>query len=229
MKTLVSHLLLLAIFLFSFHPSTLDYTFDPENLTIFHRDLRLDLPLTYLGERSSQIQLNAYFDKNKVVMDWTESRVEDTEEYSLARSEDGENWLNIAGFRVMDEEKGIKNFHLEDINLKADTYEYRLKKIKKNGEISFSNKVKVLLTLPQLIKVYPNPILDNVLIEVPGSDSNYNIEMSDAAGKNLIQKAVGGQASTQKISIKTGYLPKGIYLVSVKSEKLIHNQTVVKR
>lgn len=229
MKTLVSHLLLLITCLFTFHPTTQESSLGLGNLTIYPNDFKLDLSFVSFGERSEKIQLDAFFDENRVVMKWTDFLVEETQEYLLARSDDGENWLNIAGFRILDEEKGIRNFLLEDANLKTESYEYRLKQVKKNGEITFSNKVRVLVSQPQMVKVYPNPILDNVLIEVPASDGKYKVEISDASGKHILNQDFEGLSSTQKITLDTGRLPKGIYLVSVRSDQLMHSQTVVKQ
>ncbi|MDD5508890.1 MAG: T9SS type A sorting domain-containing protein [Bacteroidales bacterium] len=65
-------------------------------------------------------------------------------------------------------------------------------------------------------KVYPNPSCERITVEVSGSFLNdkYDVGLTDLLGRQVY---IGQKLSEKTVSLSVGYLPAGIYLVTVRS------------
>ncbi|HEX5151303.1 MAG TPA: T9SS type A sorting domain-containing protein [Parafilimonas sp.] len=82
---------------------------------------------------------------------------------------------------------------------------------------AFSNEATNATATRTAITVYPNPAKDILNINLLQSSGNYNITISDIAGRTLKQfNAIGKQ---KKISVPVGELQSGIYLVTIHSNE----------
>ena len=74
------------------------------------------------------------------------------------------------------------------------------------------------------LEIYPNPSSDYIFIKSnKNNSSNYVVNLSDAAGKLMFSKAV----NSNKIDIKS--LAKGIYFLTIKTERRIKSFKIVKK
>jgi hypothetical protein len=82
----------------------------------------------------------------------------------------------------------------------------------------------VVMDKDSLIKIYPNPATDNLVIEIP--DETMQMNIYDANGKLMIKKQLGN--SVNHTSVK--HLSEGIYIVSIQTDKfLIQKKLFIKR
>jgi len=76
---------------------------------------------------------------------------------------------------------------------------------------------------PTYFSVYPNPIKGAFNIEFDHAD-RYNIEVDDLNGKHIDDWSVSG--STQSLDLS--FLPKGIYLITVRSAREVATEKIIK-
>lgn len=76
-----------------------------------------------------------------------------------------------------------------------------------------------------VFSVYPNPFTDFIVIRFPDDITTCGIEITDIRGKLVLQKEV--ETSVVKVDL-SGY-DNGIYLISVKSEKSVQVEKIVKK
>jgi hypothetical protein len=70
------------------------------------------------------------------------------------------------------------------------------------------------LSLSADLKVYPNPASNNFIVEVPGTNSSYNISVLNQTG----QKVFESNGSASKLEINTNNWSNGLYIVRVESK-----------
>jgi len=71
------------------------------------------------------------------------------------------------------------------------------------------------------ISIYPNPVINKLLITVPKNSTIQNIKIFDISGKKLIEKE-------KDTELDLSQLPNGIYLLEVKTEKGIFTEKLIK-
>lgn len=144
--------------------------------------------------------------------------------------------LNAAGTAVIDEDHYLINQfgRLRDICVGPDLEIY----LATNGA-SWSNtnpnthNIIVLRALDnagvdqlnqEMVKVYPNPIQDNVTIEISENLIGATVSMSDLSGRIVLQAVV----SNVILTLNTNQLPKGIYEIKIttKDGELISRKVV---
>jgi hypothetical protein len=77
------------------------------------------------------------------------------------------------------------------------------------------------------IKLYPNPVQDNLIIELPSNSKRYEMVIYNMLGEIVYRKKQ--ERLTQfKFSISLGYLSKGTYTVKINTDKEEYRGKVVK-
>ena len=78
------------------------------------------------------------------------------------------------------------------------------------------------------LALFPNPAQDQIYLQLPSAFMHKNIEVSvsDYTGRTVLQKSLKAENNLQNLNIET--LSKGIYLVSVTSDKHTINSRLVK-
>lgn len=74
------------------------------------------------------------------------------------------------------------------------------------------------------IKVYPNPFSNVLVIENPDLEF-FQTELSDSNGRVIIKNS----AKSELIKLETGYLKPGLYILKIRSERMISTQTIIKQ
>ncbi len=66
-----------------------------------------------------------------------------------------------------------------------------------------------------LIKVYPNPAKDEIIIELPASKSDWQLKISGITGTSSIQKELNANIAKHTINVKE--LPDGLFLYEIRN------------
>jgi len=79
-------------------------------------------------------------------------------------------------------------------------------------------------TLKDEIKIYPNPVSNEINIEVEkGNLQDYMVSLTDMAGKQIYSKSF----KEKKIKINTSHFQKGIYILSIETKDKKHSQKLI--
>lgn len=96
----------------------------------------------------------------------------------------------------------------------------------KHKELDASNKLKSAQTQNKLTKIYPNPVSDKLIIEIPtNKDENIQYKISDITGKVLLD---GNYSNTGNYSLNLNTLSKGSYFINLKANGLNLTEKLVK-
>ena len=75
-----------------------------------------------------------------------------------------------------------------------------------------------------LVKVYPNPVNNQLFIESISNSTIQSIEIIDLAGKKIYEN---NQSQLNKIEISTMNYPAGFYIVNVKSQNKVYSSKFI--
>jgi Domain of unknown function (DUF3244) len=142
------------------------------------------LPVTFVSITAAK---NA--DKTNSVK-WNVANELNIQQYQVERSDRGTNFLPIGNTAALNNTGGNYSYSFVDVApLRADNY-YRIKSTSVNGEVQYSNIVKLSadVKVPS-VAVYPNPVEDKLVkIHFTSNVGKYNIALLNAAGKTVYTK-----------------------------------------
>jgi hypothetical protein len=179
----------------------------------------------------SGFQLYAQANAGTVNVNWQTLTETNTSYFIAEKSTDLSNWIKIDSIQAAGYSNEQKTYVVYDYKAVQLVY-YRIKQVDKDGRHSYSNVVKVNNTANASSKVYPNPFVSTVQIEI-NTTVQYNafIHLTDIQGKRLAFKKwnlVKGNNATSFDDIK--HFAKGLYIVEVKTTDgvSIYKTTIVK-
>ena len=98
-----------------------------------------------------------------------------------------------------------------------------------NIRIETSNSIakSETTTSQDQIRLYPNPVQDQLNITIPTdiSKNEYGYNIVDTTGKMVLQ----GGSKQNTLTVNTSPLPKGIYFIRVKSTAGLHTKKFIKK
>lgn len=94
---------------------------------------------------------------------------------------------------------------------------YRLKITDADGKYTYSGIVKINLSSTRgNISVHPNPVVNDVTVAITAmADEHANWELTDIAGRKVMEHGITLQKGENTITIKLGHLPAGVYYLKV--------------
>ncbi|HNX54848.1 MAG TPA: T9SS type A sorting domain-containing protein [Prolixibacteraceae bacterium] len=78
--------------------------------------------------------------------------------------------------------------------------------------------------LASALKVYPNPVTNELIIELPGNTNPINFEIVSSSGQSVYNGIIGN-----KVTIQTSNLASGVYLLKLESGKSFEFKKIIKK
>jgi len=157
------------------------------------------------------------YETENVLLEWITTQEENNSHFEVQRSFDGKVFETIGEVPATVTQGNAPNrYTFIDRNPGEGVNYYRLKQNDKPGELGgmgryeFSNVISILFDSGNLVKVYPNPVSDEMQIESSKIRGELQWKLYDAAGMNILK----GNGS--KVNIKS--LPAGTYILEIAVE-----------
>ena len=163
-----------------------------------------------------------------VALDWQTANERGNQGFEIERSTDGRDFTFVGWQTALAGEREGSSYHFEDKDVaEGPLYYYRLRQLDYDGSFAYSPIMTARLAgaaaadwtvgLP-----YPNPVIDQTSIKVYApTDGRLSYSVYDLAGKRLLGDSVGiGGRRDNLITVRTGRLPAGTYLLRLESNGL---------
>ncbi|MEL7021762.1 MAG: T9SS type A sorting domain-containing protein [Bacteroidota bacterium] len=119
-----------------------------------------------------------------------------------------------------------REYIFEDTPNVATTY-YRIKSVAEDGTFDYSPVISVIADNDTTVRIFPNPVTDQLYINWSSSKEEVSIAIYDILGQLVQQQSI---SSGTDIQLSTSNLSRGTYLVRWKTTSgQEHSQTFVKR
>ena len=149
---------------------------------------------------------------NNVLLNWQVENETGNDYYSVERSADGINFSAIGQVKSYNDPQ--QQYIFEDNNSTVGQQYYRLKEVNNDGDISYSNTIKIDFG-GSFLKLYPNPANDILKVEGLTSNSNAKLSVIDVTGR--IVQQVNTVGSTFNYNVQK--LAAGSYYLKVETNK----------
>lgn len=139
--------------------------------------------------------------RDEVLLKWETATETNNMGFTVERRDNTKSaWSEVSFVKGQGTNSAITKYSLRDKNLKPGNYEYRIRQTDLNGDVSFSDAVKVEVGLPDeyaLYQNYPNPFnpVTTITYAVPEAEgagpANVELRVYDALG-NEVSTLVSG-------------------------------------
>ena len=160
------------------------------------------------------LSFDAFKNDNKVKLNWKTDNEINTSHFDVERSVNGIDFKKIGTVTALNR-SGINQYSFEDVSPSGGVNLYRLRQVDIDAKFEYSNTVKILFSSKINITIYPNPVVDKLKIQIPGSSLKWMSSIYDAAGKLVYQQMNTAAANLVEINITA--LAKGNYVLVLNS------------
>lgn len=172
-----------------------------------------------LGQLSGSLPLKlisfmAHKQQQSVSLNWKTDNEINTSHFDVERSVNGIDFKKIGTVTALNR-SGINQYSFEDVSPSGGVNLYRLRQVDIDAKFEYSNTVKILFSSKINITIYPNPVVDKLKIQIPGSSLKWMSSIYDAAGKLVYQQVNTAAANLVEINITA--LAKGNYVLVLNS------------
>ena len=160
------------------------------------------------------VSFTAKPNQNQVELTWTTATEENNEFFTIERSQDGQNWEEIATIPGAGNSNELLQYSFVDQNpLEGQTY-YHLKQTDFDGTSTYSEVrvVKLEDDMENSIKIYPNPTLGQIQMDVAHVDIN-EIHVLNIIGQDVTTAVSISKNGEASFTIDLNRLPKGMYFI----------------
>ncbi len=150
------------------------------------------------------------------VLSWETTSESNVEKFSVQKSSDAQSWVEIGTVGARNKGESAQKYTFADADLmraaSAGTIYYRLKMIDLDASFGYSEIRTVAIGRVAETLIYPNPVSDQLQLDVQDWKNVKEIEFFDLAGRRVYRAE--GSEMTATVSVK-GYAA-GMYLISIR-------------
>jgi len=143
-----------------------------------------------------------------VDLDWTTASEVNNSHFNVQRSSNGRSFETIGKVDGFGTTNATQNYEFTDRMPLPGTNYYRLIQVDRDGTSANSPVRSVSFDASRSVRIYPNPVVDFVMVESP--QENSTLRIYDTAGKLVLSEAI--DAGT---AINTASLNAGVYMFKV--------------
>jgi hypothetical protein len=184
----------------------------------------IGLPATVLA--AELIDFKAITHKSTVDLLWQTASEKDVSHFDIEQSTDGLTFSKIGETKAA----GKANAYIFNVEgpLSIRTY-FRLKIVNSDGSFTYSKVLSVAFGKDLSVKAFPNPIQNELSIDVVSESKQLVIEVIDVLGRSIYQKNESNTEGSKLLTINTLEWLSGIYFLKVSDGKKVFQQKIVKR
>ncbi len=155
-------------------------------------------------------------ERNSVILQWNTATETNNAGFAIERSEDGRSWSEIAFVKGNGTTTNRVSYSFRDGQVKAGTYQYRLKQVDYSGTFAYSTVITAAVGVPvefALMQNYPNPFNPSTVIEFAlPKDETVSLKVYNAIGE-MVAELVNSKLNAGYHSTvwDASSVPSGIY------------------
>jgi hypothetical protein len=160
-----------------------------------------------------------------VDLNWTTSVEINNDFFTVERSQDGENFSFVSTVKGAGNSMILKKYYTKDVQAYSGISYYRLKQTDYSGHYQYSNiiAVKFLSEILKSVVVYPNPVANELHIELPGNTETVNFEILSATGALVYKGSVN-----ERITVPTTSFSSGVYVIKIENGSAFEFKKIIK-
>jgi hypothetical protein len=172
------------------------------------------------------LDFTAILSDNKVNLNWSTSTETNNKYFTVERSKDGINFEFVAKVQGAGNSTTPKQYFTQDEKPYQRLSYYRLKQTDFDGQFKYSKIVPINYKGEVLkeIKIYPNPVINELTIELPGKMETIYFEILSSTGAVIYKGNF-----KQKTTVQTSNFASGTYLIKFSNADTYEFKQVIKK
>lgn len=160
-------------------------------------------------------------ENNTVSLQWSTANEANNRHYEIERSSDGIHFNSIGNIEAGNNPGTLQQYLFNDVKAFTGINYYRLKQVDKDGRINYSTIVRVVVANSKgaLYTVYPNPAIEKTTVRMLADLKQLTVRFNDVSGKVLYQKSLQTVKTGEEIRIPLSGFSKGLYLLTITTDK----------
>ena len=151
---------------------------------------------------------------NTVVVSWSTASETNNEVFTIERSTDGRNYEALAEVAGAGTSQEVNHYAWTDHNPVAGKSYYRLRQTDYDGQNETFNAAVIDGVKVVAMRMYPNPVQDQVTIQWAGGEETY-LSVMDMQGRRVFAQAYGETTTQAQVPVQNW--EAGVYLVKTQS------------
>jgi hypothetical protein len=171
--------------------------------------------------------------KSTIDLLWQTASEKDMSHFDIEQSTDGLNFSKIGETKAAG--KANSYTFTKEGPLSIVTY-FRLKIVNSDGRFTYSKVLSVAFGKDLTVKAFPNPIQNELTIDVISESKQLDIDIIDVLGRSIYQKNESNtdlsreyREGSKLLTINTLKWLSGIYFLKISDGKKVFQQKIVKR
>jgi hypothetical protein len=181
-------------------------------------------PLVVLPVTLTNFKVTATGNSNN--LQWSTEQELNSDHFNVQRSSNGSNFTSIGTVDAAGNATGSINYSFSDNNPINGNNFYRLQRVDMDGNTAYSKIIEVSSKQQHNISVYPNPMIDQLHIQIAGVAEAGTLEIINAAGQTVSIHPVSNIAAA---TLSVANLQKGMYYLRIKSASTLSIQKLSKQ
>ena len=163
-----------------------------------------------------------------VELKWATASENNNQYFVIEKSSDGFNFESIAQIPgAINSNVEIRYLYPDHTAMSPVVY-YRLVQVDTDGSTYYSDVIVLYFdNWEQELRLFPNPVKNQLNIFLPQSSDEIHIELFNLIGQKVFERTVT-ETDNQAITVDFNALPSGPYLLSVKIGELYFHEKVIK-
>ncbi|MEO6315812.1 MAG: hypothetical protein ABIU63_02105 [Chitinophagaceae bacterium] len=174
------------------------------------------------------LSFSAAPEKENVQLKWTTAKSFDATSFIVERSTDGNNFKVIGSAAVSSNNKFVvSQYYFSDMNAVTGKNYYRLRIIKTNGSIAYTDVQIVSKKGKISVSVMPNPVAESFTIRFqPAASANYTVSLVSAEGKVVLNSTYAVRPGDAKTIQRPGTIATGVYYLLVLNQSTSEKEII---
>jgi hypothetical protein len=177
------------------------------------------LPITLVSFTGQNIN-NQY-----VSLHWTTAMEENNDHFTIERSTDGAQFVQIASVKAVGNSSTNQNYSYSDFTAVSGVNFYRLRQVDVDGRMAVYPVIQVSFGMNGVPVIYPNPVKEDIFI-ASGKELVRSARLFNMEGREMMRTE--NNAGLQQISLHVSGIAAGVYMLEVVTDSRTYKQKVLK-
>jgi len=165
-------------------------------------------------------------DNQYVALKWTTDTEVNSKYFEVQRSINGNDFTAVVQVDAAGNSTAPLDYTANDYQPVNGINYYRLKEVSSNGDVAYSETIKITWGVKNIPQLFPNPAGSSFTITA-GLETIKDITIYDATGK-LVQRIINNDG-LPVIRINSSGMAAGVYVVKITTNTLVFQQKLFKR
>ncbi|MFL5786502.1 MAG: hypothetical protein ACJ748_00485, partial [Flavisolibacter sp.] len=186
---------------------------------IFTGTITIPLPV-------SLIEFSGKLNGSSADIKWTTSYEQDTKDFEIQRSEDGQNFIKIGDVTAAGKSFSTRHYAFNDPQLNEINY-YRLKMNDRNGDYKLSQVIMIKYENKPQAMTFTNPFKNYIDISIARSAKSVKLQLLTTNGSLIMQKEISNASGRIRWQLSSA-IGNGVYILKAYADDILYTGKLVR-